>query len=193
MHQLERFDRWLFFVINNGTSNPVFDGVLPFLRQPVFWIPLYIFTFLLVFVNFKQRAWGWALCYLATVTLTDIISSRFFKPLIGRIRPCNDAALAAKIHVLAGCGGNGSFTSSHASNHMGMAMFIFMTLYPFIGKRRAGLYFVWAGLVCYAQIYVGVHYPFDILGGLGVGTVCGSFTAWLFNKKMGGFNTTPLV
>jgi len=82
------------------------------------------------------------------------------------------------------CGQNGSFTSSHAANHFGMAVFLFLTLRSIIGKW-SGLIFIWAAMICYAQVYIGVHFPFDVAGGALLGFIIGSLTASVFNKRFG--------
>lgn len=185
MQQLLHFDRWLFAKVNQGGANAFFDVLMPFLRQPLFWAPLYTFAILLVLFNFRKHLFSWVLFGAVTVTITDVVSSRFFKPVVGRLRPCNDALMAEHIRVLAGCGMNGSFTSSHAANHFGISMFFFMTLHQCIGKKWASLFFLWAAVVCYAQVYVGVHYPLDVAGGALLGTIAGYAFGTVFNKEIG--------
>jgi undecaprenyl-diphosphatase len=120
-----------------------------------------------------------------TATTTDLISSRIIKPFIGRKRPCNDLEMIDTIRLLLpSCGQNGSFTSSHAANHFGIAMFIYITMRNIWGNYTY-LFFIWAALISYAQIYVGVHYPFDILGGAIVGCSAGYFIAMVYTKKIG--------
>jgi len=82
------------------------------------------------------------------------------------------------------CGQNGSFTSSHATNHFGIAVFIFITLEKVWGKFNY-LFLLWAAAICYAQVYVGVHFPFDVLGGAILGSCIGFAMGKYFNDKMG--------
>ncbi len=188
MKTIVQFDKWLFNQINQRWTFHVFDGIMPFVRDPLFWVPFYLFMLVLVIMNFPRKAFYWILSAAITVTLTDSISSRIFKPLIGRLRPCNDPELMNRIRLLADhCGQNGSFTSSHAANHFGMAMFFSLTLKPWIGNK-AGLFFGWAALVSYAQVYVGVHFPFDVLGGALLGMSIGWMTSKLFHQKTGGLS-----
>jgi len=101
--------------------------------------------------------------------------------MIGRVRPCNDPVLSDIVRDLVQCGSGYSFPSTHATNHFAMAIFIAMTL----GAKRPLLWLgclLWAGSVSYAQIYVGVHYPLDIIGGALLGIMIGLFTSSFFNN-----------
>lgn len=179
-------DQELFFQINRYGTNDWLDMVLPMLREPLFWTPLYVFLLAFAFYNFPQKAWSWLLASVITVSMTDSISSKIFKPLIGRLRPCNDPELSDYVRLLVDhCGQNGSFTSSHAANHFGMAMFFFATLQNFTGRYNY-LFFIWAFSVCYAQVYVGVHFPLDVIGGAVLGIFIGKITSYFFIKKTGG-------
>lgn len=188
MKKLIDLDKWLFVKINRQGANHLFDQLMPFLRVPALWIPFYLFLFVFVIINFKRKAFPWILLMAATAGLTDFVSSHLIKPGIGRLRPCNDADMAANIRLLAGyCGQNGSFTSSHAANHFGIAIFLFITLKPVWGNG-CWLFFLWAAAICYAQVYVGVHYPLDILGGSLLGCLTGAISATIFMKKFGALN-----
>jgi undecaprenyl-diphosphatase len=82
------------------------------------------------------------------------------------------------------CAGGYSFISNHAANHFGMATFFFITMKPVFGKWAA-LSLCWAALIAYAQVYVGVHFPSDVLAGALIGTGLGWLTGKLFNKRYG--------
>jgi undecaprenyl-diphosphatase len=90
--------------------------------------------------------------------------------------------MAGKVRLLLDhCSGGFSFTSSHAANHFGLAMFIFISLTP-VFKKYTWLFFLWAGVIAYAQIYVGVHYPLDVLVGAMIGLVVGKLNGMVFKK-----------
>jgi len=184
---LLQFDRWLFEIINQKSANLVFDSVLPFFRAPMFWIPLYIFILLTVCIKCSKQALIWSIGWITTISASDLISSRIIKPGVGRIRPCNDPDILQQgLRLLVDhCGQNGSFTSSHAANHFAMAMYFFVSL-KWSSKYAAPLFFIWAALVCYAQIYVGVHFPFDVLGG----AILGMFIGYLTGRVQNHFNKT---
>jgi membrane-associated phospholipid phosphatase len=185
LQKIIEIDQYLFLKINQDGQNSFFDTILPFARMPLFWAPFYLFLIVFVFINFGKKAWWWLCGLLLNVTLTDIISSRIIKPLVARPRPCMDEYFSIKVRVLVNhCGANGSFTSSHAANHFGVAMFLFITLQHF-SPKFIYIAFVWAAIICYAQIYVGVHYPTDIMGGTFVGLFVGLFVGNFYNTKRG--------
>jgi undecaprenyl-diphosphatase len=185
LQKLEQFDRWLFMLINDQLKNSFFDTVMPYLRNAYFWTPLYLFIILFVIINFKTRGWWWFLLFLCTVSLTDILSSKILKESFERLRPCSDPDFMQHDRLLVNhCSGGYSFTSSHAANHFGMATFFFITFRRYF-KNWTLLAFLWAASICYAQVYVGVHYPFDIVGGALAGMVIGFVTGSFFNKQFG--------
>jgi undecaprenyl-diphosphatase len=113
------------------------------------------------------------------------LSSSIIKSWVNRPRPCNDDVLMYQVRLLLSyCPGNGSFTSSHAANHFGAACYIFFTLRSYLKKWRY-LFFLWAITICYGQVYVGIHYPLDIIGGAAAGICIGMLTASFFNRRIG--------
>lgn len=180
-----QMDRSLFYYINNRWSNDVFDALMPFIRNQYFWVPLYLFLLVFVFVNFRTKAWWWLLFFLASFALTDLISAQVVKALVERPRPCVDIVASQSVRMLIPCSYSYSFVSSHATNHFGMAMFMFMTMKHF-AKPWVWLAFAWAAIISFAQVYVGAHFPFDVLGGSVLGLLIGHRIALIFNKQFGG-------
>lgn len=184
---MDEWDKWLFVKLNSQWTNPVFDAVLPFLRNAVFWAPLYLFVAAFMALNFGKKGLWWSLLFICTVSITDMIGARIFKEIFHRLRPCQDPAFMNHVRLLLKqCSGSFSFVSNHAANHFGLATFAFLTFKGFF-KKWMYLAYVWAFFIAYAQIYVGVHYPLDVLGGAILGMIIGSLTAWLFDKKWGHF------
>jgi len=182
LEKILQLDRDLFVLINVKWSNQLFDFILPSMRNANTWIPFYVFLLIYMSIRHKKRGWIWILLAILTVAITDPVSSRLIKDHIFRVRPCGDKSLAGHIHFLVSyCPQSSSFTSSHAANHFGMATFFYFTLRGYYGMA-VGLIFLWAFIVCYAQIYVGVHFPLDIIGGALVGAIIGFFIAQIFNK-----------
>ena len=177
-----QLDHDLFFLINSKWSNPLFNLILPYTREANTWIPFYLFLLIFILFKHKKNGWLWILLAVVTAASTDLVSSRLIKDHIFRLRPCADLSLAAHIHFLARyCPHSSSFTSSHAANHFGFATFFFITLKNYYGKWMS-LIFFWAFIICYAQVYVGVHYPLDIAAGAIVGSIIGYIISMIFNK-----------
>ncbi len=178
-------DRELFFKINSSWTNSFLDGVFPWWRDATTWIPLYLFLLLFIFLNFGWKAWPWLLSLIITVSLTDQLSSNLLKNWVNRPRPCSDDLIRMHVNLLINrCPSSGSFPSSHAVNHFGVAVFFYMTLRKYLGKWSF-LFFVWAATISYGQVYVGVHYPLDIIGGAIIGSIIGYLTASIFLRKIG--------
>ena len=87
---IQPFDLWLIKHINQDWSNPFLDSVLPFFRETLYWIPLYLFLILFTTINFKVRGWWWVGGFLLTAAISDLISSQFIKQVVMRTRPCQD-------------------------------------------------------------------------------------------------------
>lgn len=173
-------DRDLFSAINGKWTCSLFDQIMPWVRTSNNWIPLYVLMFAYIIYKWKQKAIKWILLALVNVGITDQVSSSIFKPLFHRLRPCADPALMNQSRLLLEhCSGGFSFTSSHAANHFGIAVFIVITLAP-IFKSYRFLFLIWAAFIAYAQVYVGVHYPLDIMGGALIGIMAGYFNGKLF-------------
>jgi undecaprenyl-diphosphatase len=118
-----------------------------------------------------------------TAMLGDFISSDIIKENIHRLRPCREPALADSVRfIVSYCPKSSSFTSSHAVNHFAMATFFFITLRNLWG-HWAKAFYLWAFIIIYAQVYVGVHYPLDVLSGAIIGSLIGMAIAYAFNKN----------
>ena len=175
-------DRNLFRIINGQLSCPAFDGLLPLWRTPEFWTPLYLFLIVFMWINFRKAALWWMLYFVVTVSTMDLIGNKLIKQTVQRIRPCNDPSIFPDLILrIPHCGTGYSFISNHAANHFALAMFAFLTLGA-VARKWRWLFFVWAFSIGWAQIYVGVHYPFDVLAGAFVGILMGGIMATLFNR-----------
>ena len=178
-------DHQLFDLINGHWHSDLLDSVMPVIRNANTWIPLYLFIFLFVLINHKNNAWWWILFAIAVPALGDLISSGIIKNLVYRVRPCNNPDIIEHVRFLLSYRPqSSSFTSSHATNHFAMATFFFITLKPKM-KTYAWLFFLWAALIAYAQVYVGVHYPLDVMAGALLGLLLGYFVSSRFNHYFG--------
>ena len=172
LEQLIQFDQNLFFTINHGLSNSFFDWLMPALRNRFFWTPLYLFIIIFFIRNYGKQGWIMILFLGLTFGCTDFISSSLIKPTVQRLRPCNDPEIKSDVKNLIDCGSGFSFPSSHASNHFGLAVFLIMMFYP-KWKLILPIGLLWAASISFAQVYVGVHYPVDILAGAMLGGMIG--------------------
>ena len=164
---------------------------MPMLRYSNNWVILYILLLYLCYRKLKLTTWLWLLFAIITITLSDVISSAVVKNIYNTLRPCQDNSLLIPVRMLLPrCPSSGGFTSSHATNHFAISIFFSSTLCAYY-KYTKWLY-VWAACICYAQVYVGVHYPGDVLGGMLLGLSIGYITATVYQYIFTTFRLHPV-
>ncbi len=179
---VKHLDRLAFDKLNGQWHNAFLDSVIPFVREPTVWVPFYIFLALFVLFNYRSKGWIWIAFLIVTAMISDYTSSSIIKDIFPRLRPCRDPEIVHQVRFLVSyCPMSSSFVSSHAVNHFAVSTFIFVTFKNAISPKWAFI-FIWALLICYAQVYVGVHFPLDVMAGGVVGTVIGYTTSALFNR-----------
>jgi len=184
MIDLLQLDQSLFQLINSEWTSNWLDTLMPLLRNKLFWIPVYTFIISFSLINFGKKGLYLLLFGILTIAISDTLSSRVIKKSIKRVRPCNDILIKDSVELRVHCGGGYSFTSSHAANHFALAMFIIFTL----GKNNRWIQaslILWASSIAYAQVYVGVHYPLDVLVGSFLGIFIGTFVATFYSSFNG--------
>jgi undecaprenyl-diphosphatase len=184
MQTLINLDKKLLLFLN-GLNNPFLDPIMYYSTDTFFWLPLYLFLIYLIFKNYKKQGWYILLGAAITILLTDQITGSLMKPFFARLRPSQDPSLEGLVHLVNGYkGGLYGFASSHAANTFGTALFIWLALRPIY--KRVGWIFIWAIFMTYTRIYLGVHYPGDIIVGAIIGLTCGWIgyrsSQWLMNR-----------
>jgi len=179
--QLAALDHELFFFINRSLDNVLFNWLMPWMREPKLWIPLYVFFLYLLIKKKKKKSWLWIIGLALTIGTSDYLASGIFKPNFERPRPCWHTNLNQEVIIRkhdGSCGGKYGFASSHASNHFALALFLSLALMWTNKSLWRWLLFLWAGIIAFAQVYVGVHFPGDVL----VGAILGIIAAQVFYR-----------
>lgn len=166
---LEQLDQKLFLFLNSINS-PICDQVMYVLTGKLIWFPLYLS--ILIFLAFKyKRKFLILLIFIIVAAILADQTSVIIKNLTQRLRPCHEPELKGLVHIIKGeCGGMYSFVSSHASNSFDVALLSLLL----IKKRWYSIsIIIWALVVGYTRIYLGVHYPGDVICGSLIGAVIG--------------------
>lgn len=161
------------FLFLNGLHTPFFDDFMFAFSGKWIWIPFYA-SLLFVMIRRWRKESLWIIPALVLcILLADQISSGLIKNWVQRPRPSREPALEGLVHIVNGYrGGRFGFVSSHAANAFGLALFSSLL---FRNRLYTWILFLWAMVTAYSRIYLGVHYPGDILGG----TIVGLFSAAL--------------
>lgn len=171
-------DQSLFHMLNAEWTNGLFDALLPIWRDKYFWIPIYMFIILFSIFNYGKKSYWFLIFLIASTGTADFFSSHVIKKSVQRVRPCNDNNLH-DVKELVRCGSGYSFTSSHATNHFAVSFFLLGTLG--VRFRRLRWWLIgWAVSIAYAQVYVGVHYPIDVVSGAILGILIAKVFLWLY-------------
>lgn len=169
-------DQKLFLALNKMHSAGM-DELMVLISGKLEWIPLYVLLLFFVIKKYGKATWIILIGAALTVTLADQISVNLFKDVFERLRPCHNPQLADLVHTVNGkCGGQFGFVSSHATNTFGIATFLGLLLTSPNKRFPLIALLFWAAIVSYSRIYLGVHYPLDVLGGGILGVIIGLAT-----------------
>jgi undecaprenyl-diphosphatase len=176
MDELLKLDEQLFLFLN-GFHTPWLDPIMALLTKTLSWIPLYMILLQLVIKNFKKNSWIILIGLTITLVLTDQVTSGLMKPFFERLRPSHEPAFENIVHLVNdNRGGLYGFASSHAANTFGVAIFIWLAIRK--SYLWSWLLFLWASLMSYSRVYLGLHYPGDII----VGCLIGILIGWILFK-----------
>ncbi len=157
------------FLYLNGHHNDLMDYVMTLFTLTPTWLLFYGVTLYIIIRKYGRKSVPVIIGLILILVLSDQISN-IFKHSVMRLRPSNDPVIAPLTHIFFNNGGSYGFVSAHAANAFSFATFSTLL---FRSKRYAVFIFLWAVVIAYTRIYLGVHYPGDILGGMVVGTLVG--------------------
>ncbi len=168
------------FLFLNGLHSSFFDEFMYVFSQKLTWIPLYISVLYIVIKYWKSKSIWIIIALVLCIVISDQVSSTIIKDLVQRPRPSHAENLKGLVHLVYNYGGGRfGFVSSHAANSFGFAL-----LSSLLFKKRIYTIaiFGWAILTAYSRIYLGVHYPLDVFGGILVGSLAAIFCFWALRK-----------
>ena len=177
MQWINTLDTYIFRWINsNGIE--ILDPIMILVSSKFFWIPLYLYLIFLLYKKFSRK-FIWVLASVVVlIFFADYGSVHLFKEVFERLRPCHQLD---DVRTINGCGGLYGFISSHAANAFSVPFFINILL-----KNRKLFYFLllWSILIGFSRVYLGVHFPFDILGGACWGMLVSLLTYRILKLKI---------
>lgn len=181
---IDKVDHEVFEWIQLNLRNNKTDYWFTIFRDKHSWIALYLFLLVRLFFLFGKQTFKLIALVAILIFITDQLNSSVLKKWVKRDRPCNELYFKDGFTPAINCSGGYSFPSSHATNHMGIA--VFLVLIFGIGNWRF-LLIPWAILIGFSQVYVGVHFPFDVMVGFVEGALIATSLYYLSKRTKLGF------
>jgi len=180
LETLKQYDTELFLFLNNLHTS-FFDEVFVVATQRFTWIPFYAMLLFFAWKKYGNSVWKYLIAIALLIICADQLSV-FIKNYVQRYRPCHNLTLQNIVHLVNGeCGGQFGFISSHATNSMALTVFTYLTIFS-KNRLMMGIMIFYTLFVSYSRIYLGMHYPLDIVCGFFVGTLVGH-GVFLFSKN----------
>lgn len=168
-----------FLILINSHHTPFLDFIMFWASDRFIWIPFYFFIVYVLYKKSGSQTWKILLAIGVLILLSDQLSV-VIKDYVMRYRPCHNLLLQSKIVLIDGnCGGKFGFVSSHAANSFALAAFLFFLIANKIKWLTVTL-FLWSSLISYSRIYLGKHFPSDILGGWILGFLLAEMVFYLY-------------
>lgn len=180
INYLIELDEKIFLFLNSFHSS-FFDKIMWHISGKVEWVPLYLLILFYLIKTYRIKSIYFIVIIILLITLSDQLSVILFKNTIKRLRPCHEPSIMNLVHIVNNhCGGMYGFISNHAANSFALAMYI-----SFLFSKRIFkvLIFIWAILVAYSRIYLGVHYPGDVIGGAIFGMLL-AYLLWYLTDRI---------
>jgi undecaprenyl-diphosphatase len=170
-----------FLVFLNGLGSPTFDGLWLIITKQVYWAPFFLVVFFLLQKKLGWKNFGYYLLFTALLILVCDQTANLFKNSFERFRPCNDEEIKGIIRIVKSSSSY-SFFSGHATSSMATTLFVFLILKKYY--RHVYLLFLFPLIFAYSRIYLGLHFPTDILTGYIFGATFGFICYKLFQKQI---------
>lgn len=177
------------FLALNGLHAPYFDAFMKLFTGKWIWVPMYAAVLFAVVRNYRWRqTLAVLVCVALAITIADQVCATLIRPEVCRLRPSNpENPLSEMVHIVGGYrGGSYGFPSCHAANSFALASFLILL---FANRKLSLFIFAWAVLNSYSRVYLGVHYPGDLLVGVIIGTAAGLAMAFAAGYVADRINT----
>lgn len=179
MEKILQLDKEILVYLNN-LGSPAFDGLWLIITKQVYWAPVFLFVFYLLQKKLGWKNFGYYILFTALLILVCDQTSNLFKWYFERLRPCNDPEIQDMLRLYWKKSKSFSFFSGHATNSMANAVFGYLILRRYY--RHTYLLFLFPLIFAYSRIYLGLHFPGDILTGYVFGATFGFICYKLYQK-----------